>query len=36
MQQILNSDIFIPLVISMALGMTIGVERFLAGKTAGM
>lgn len=36
MQQLLNHDIFINLFIAMALGMVIGVERFIAGKTAGM
>lgn len=36
MQQILNSGVFIPLVTAMALGMAIGLERFIAGKTAGM
>ena len=36
MQQILNGSIFIPLLIAMVLGMIIGLERFLAGKTAGM
>jgi putative Mg2+ transporter-C (MgtC) family protein len=36
MQQLLNHDIFINLFIAMALGMVIGIERFIAGKTAGM
>lgn len=31
-----NSDIIIKLVLAMALGMVIGVERYLAHKTAGM
>jgi putative Mg2+ transporter-C (MgtC) family protein len=33
---ILSTDIFLSLFIAMALGMIIGVERFIAGKTAGM
>ncbi|MBP6857645.1 MAG: MgtC/SapB family protein [Candidatus Pacebacteria bacterium] len=36
MQQILNSEFFVSLVIAMALGIAIGLERFIAGKTAGM
>ncbi|MCC7160831.1 MgtC/SapB family protein [Candidatus Nomurabacteria bacterium] len=39
MQQIFNilgTDIFISLFIAMALGIVIGLERFMAGKTAGM
>jgi putative Mg2+ transporter-C (MgtC) family protein len=36
MQQLLNHDIFINLFIAMVLGMVIGLERFIAGKTAGM
>lgn len=36
MQQLLNHDIFINLFIAMLLGMAIGLERFIAGKTAGM
>lgn len=39
MQQIfsvLNSNIFMSLAIAMLLGMALGVERFIAGKTAGM
>lgn len=35
-QELLNHDIFINLFIAMALGMVIGIERFIAGKTAGM
>ncbi len=35
-QELFTHDIFINLFIAMALGMTIGVERFIAGKTAGM
>ncbi len=33
---ILGSDVFLSLFIAMALGMILGVERFIAGKTAGM
>jgi putative Mg2+ transporter-C (MgtC) family protein len=33
---ILSTDIFLSLFIAMALGIVIGVERFIAGKTAGM
>jgi putative Mg2+ transporter-C (MgtC) family protein len=33
---ILGTDIFLSLFIAMALGIVIGVERFIAGKTAGM
>jgi putative Mg2+ transporter-C (MgtC) family protein len=36
MQQFFSSEIFINLFIAMILGMIIGVERFIAGKTAGM
>ncbi len=32
----LNNNFFISLFIAMALGMVLGVERFVAGKTAGM
>jgi putative Mg2+ transporter-C (MgtC) family protein len=36
MQQLFTHDIFINLFIAMALGMVLGIERFIAGKTAGM
>lgn len=36
MQQFFSSEIFINLFIAMILGMVIGVERFIAGKSAGM
>jgi putative Mg2+ transporter-C (MgtC) family protein len=36
MQHFLSNDIFINLFIAMVLGMVIGIERFIAGKTAGM
>lgn len=36
MQQFFSSEIFINLFIAMVLGMAIGIERFIAGKTAGM
>lgn len=36
MQQLFNDGTFISLVIAMALGIAIGLERFIAGKTAGM
>jgi putative Mg2+ transporter-C (MgtC) family protein len=36
MQQFFSSEIFMNLFIAMVLGMAIGIERFIAGKTAGM
>lgn len=33
---ILGTDVFVNLFIAMALGMVLGVERFIAGKSAGM
>ncbi len=36
MQHFFNNEIFINLFIAMVLGMVIGIERFIAGKTAGM
>ncbi len=36
MQHFFSSEIFIPLIVAMALGMAMGLERFIAGKPAGM
>lgn len=36
MQHMFSNELFISLFIAMALGMLLGVERFVAGKTAGM
>ena len=36
MQQFFSNEIFISLIIAMVLGMVMGLERFMAGKPAGM